>query len=84
MVKLNLKTKEKEILTLPKSPDLLAVQDNIAYISSTSEEIGKGFYFFIVDLDELKIIDTIFTQGMVTFNDVIDHKVIAGVNPGGA
>lgn len=84
LVKFNLKTKEKEILTLPKSPDLLAVQNNIAYISSTSEEIGKGFYFFIVDLDELKIIDTIFTQGMVTFNDVINHKVIVGVNTGGA
>lgn len=70
-------------LSLPYIPQRIFIHNRVAYISSSVEAKNKGFYFMIVDLDSLSLIQTLNIPGAVRSFIPDKEGISLYVNTGG-
>lgn len=83
LYKINLKDFSVSKLELPLSPHRMLVFNNKAYISSSTEKRGEGFYLMIVDVTNLSLLNTKMIPGMTACLTSADGYVYAAINRGG-
>lgn len=74
----------KSKIQLPYRPHLFAIAQNKAFISSSEEKKGQGFYLMTVDLKSLKVLDTLMIPGAITNIVNEDNTIYVSFNTGGA
>jgi YVTN family beta-propeller protein len=84
LYRINLTDLSVSQLELPHIPHQFSINNNLAYISSSDEKKGSGFYLMLVDLNAFKLIDSAFTKGAVTSFAKMDKDMYVAINSGGA